>query len=179
MNDWVWLIILRWWICTSNNSYSLNSRFVDSCATCSFSRSDRKISIDVLRAQNWFCKVEMQNTNLANVKYIYASFWNPKQIFLKHINSHVCITCGEFFLRGSWGIFFRVTLKTFISIRMTLGIIQNDYFDHVRHAWDIFGTIRSLKMIFWDYIFENFRLEMNKNTFFWHIMTLQRQLLPF
>ena len=26
------------------------------------------------------------------------------------------------------------TLKTFISIRMTLGIIHNDYFDHVRHV---------------------------------------------
>ena len=32
--------------------------------------------------------------------------------------------------------------------------------------WDIFGTIRPLKIIFWDYIFENFRLKMNKNTFF-------------
>ena len=49
---------------------------------------------------------------------------------------------------------------------MTLGIIQNDYFDHVRHVWDIFGTIRSLKIIICDYIFENFRLKMNKNTFF-------------
>ena len=48
---------------------------------------------------------------------------------------------------------------------MTLGIIQNDYFDHVRHVWDIFGTIRSLKIIIWDYIFENFRLKMNKNPF--------------
>ena len=58
------------------------------------------------------------------------------------------------------------TLKAFISIRMTLGTIQNDYFDCVRHVWDIFGTIRPLKIIFWDYIFENFRLKMNKNTFF-------------
>ena len=64
------------------------------------------------------------------------------------------------------GNFFRFTLKAFISIRVTLGNIQNDYFDHVRHVWDIFGTIRSLKIIFWDYIFENFRLKMNKNTFF-------------
>ena len=70
------------------------------------------------------------------------------------------------FKEGVWGIFFRFTLKAFISIRMTLGIIQNDYFDHVRHVWDIFGTIRSLKIIFCDYIFENFRLRMNKNTFF-------------
>ena len=160
MNDWVWLIILRWWICTSNNSYSLNSRFVDSCATCSFSRSDRKISIDVLRAQNWFCKVEMQNTNLANVKYIYASFWNPKQIFLKHINSHVCITCGEFFLRGSRGIFFRVTLKTFISIRMTLGIIR---------PLKSFFEIRFSKTSSWKWI----------KYVFWPIVTLWRQLLPF
>ena len=30
--------------------------------------------------------------------------------------------------------FFRVTLKAFISIRMTLGTIQNDYFDYVRHV---------------------------------------------
>ena len=30
----------------------------------------------------------------------------------------------------------------------------------------IFGTIRPLKIIFWDYIFENFLLKMNKNTFF-------------
>ena len=70
------------------------------------------------------------------------------------------------FKEGVWGNFFRFTLKAFISIRVTLGIIQNDYFDHVRHVWDIFGTIRSLKIIFWDYIFENFRLKMNKNTFF-------------
>ena len=66
---------------------------------------------------------------------------------------------------GSWN-FSRVTLKAFIRIRMTLWTIQNDYFDHVRHVWDIFGNIRSLKIIFWDYIFENFRLKMNKNTFF-------------
>ena len=62
--------------------------------------------------------------------------------------------------------FFRVILKAFISIRMTLGTIQIDYFDYVRHVWDIFGTIRPLKIIFWDYIFENFRPKMNKNTFF-------------
>ena len=74
------------------------------------------------------------------------------------------ILWGFPFLGG--GDFFRFTLKAFISIRMTPGIIQNDYFDHVRHVWDIFGTIRSLKTIFWDYIFENFRLKMNKNTFF-------------
>ena len=65
----------------------------------------------------------------------------------------------------SWN-FFRFTLKAFISIRMTLGTILNDYFDYLRHVWDIFGTIRPLKIIFWDYIFENFRLKMNKNTFF-------------
>jgi len=47
---------------------------------------------------------------------------------------------------------------------MTVWTIQNDYFDHVRHIWDIFGTIRPLKIIFWDYIFENFRLKMIKNT---------------
>ena len=70
------------------------------------------------------------------------------------------------FKGGVCSTFFRFTLKAFISIRVTLGIIQNDYFDHVRHVWDIFGTIRSLKIIFWDYIFENFRLKMNKNTFF-------------
>ena len=70
------------------------------------------------------------------------------------------------FKGGLWGNFFRFTLKAFISIRMTPGIIQNDYSDHVRHVWDIFGTIWSLKIIFWDYIFENFRLKMNKNTFF-------------
>ena len=70
------------------------------------------------------------------------------------------------FKGGGWRTFFRFTLKAFISIRVTLGIIQNDYFDHVRHVWDIFGTIRSLKIIIWDYIFENFRLKMNKNTFF-------------
>ena len=70
---------------------------------------------------------------------------------------------GIFVFRG---IIIRFTLKAFISIRMTLGTIQNDYFDYVRHVWDIFGTIRPLKIIFWDYIFENFRLKMNKNTFF-------------
>ena len=70
------------------------------------------------------------------------------------------------FKGGVWGIFFKFTLKAFRSIQMTLGIIQNDYFDYVKHVWDIFGTIRSLKIIFWDYIFENFRLKMNKNTLF-------------
>ena len=45
---------------------------------------------------------------------------------------------------------------------MTLGTIQNDYFDHVRHVWDIFGTIRPLKIIFLDYILESFRLKMSK-----------------
>ena len=49
---------------------------------------------------------------------------------------------------------------------MTLGNIQNDYFDYVRRVWDIFGTIRPLKIIFWDYIFENFLMKMNNNTFF-------------
>ena len=72
------------------------------------------------------------------------------------------------------GYFFKFTLKAFRSIQMTLGIIQNDFFDYVKHVWDIFGTIRSLKIIFWDYIFENFRLKMNKNTFSWPIVTLQR-----
>ena len=38
------------------------------------------------------------------------------------------------FKGGLWGNFFRFTLKAFISIRMTPGIIQNDYFDHVRHV---------------------------------------------
>ena len=62
--------------------------------------------------------------------------------------------------------FFRFTLNAFISIRMTLGTIQNDYFDYVSHVWDIFGTIRPLKIIFWYYIFKNFRLKINKNTLF-------------
>ena len=65
----------------------------------------------------------------------------------------------------SW-IFFRFTLKAFISIRMTVGIISNDYFYYVRHVSDIFGTIRPLKIIFWDYIFENFRLKITKIRFF-------------
>ena len=68
--------------------------------------------------------------------------------------------------RGGHEFFFRVTLKAFISIRMTLATTQNNYFDYMRHVWDIFGTISPLKTIFWDYIFENFRLKMNKNTFF-------------
>ena len=38
------------------------------------------------------------------------------------------------FKEGVWGNFFRFTLKAFLSIRVTLGIIQNDYFDHVRHV---------------------------------------------
>ena len=41
---------------------------------------------------------------------------------------------GFLFLGGGSWIFFRVTLKAFISIRMTLETIQNDYFDHVRHV---------------------------------------------
>ena len=32
---------------------------------------------------------------------------------------------------------FKVTLMAFISFRMTLGTIQNDYFDYVRHVWGI------------------------------------------
>ena len=87
-------------------------------------------------------------------------FWKPstKKLF--------CWKYGDFLAGGVSRIFFRVTLKAFIRIRMTVWTIQNDYFDHVRHVWDIFGTIRPLKIIFWDYIFENFRLKMNKNTFF-------------
>ena len=73
---------------------------------------------------------------------------------------------GFSFFKGEFGGIFRFTLKALISIRMTLGTIQNDYFDHVKHVWDIFGTIRPLKIIFWDFIFENFRLKINKNTFF-------------
>ena len=75
-----------------------------------------------------------------------------------------CINVGIPVFRS--GNFFRFTLKAFISIRMTVGFISNDYFYYVRHVSDIFGTIRPLKIIFWDYIFENFRLKMNKNAFF-------------
>ena len=57
---------------------------------------------------------------------------------------------GIFFFRGGSWNFFRVTLKAFIPIQMTVWTIQNDYLDHVRHAWDIFGTIRPLKIIFSD-----------------------------
>ena len=104
---------------------------------------------------------------------IFFQFWFKIRFFQ---NFYITSSASMFFNFGNMGIsvfkgggwrnFFRFTLKAFISIRMTLGIIQNDYFDHVRHVWDIFGTIRSLKIIFWDYIFENFRLKMNKNTFF-------------
>ena len=94
--------------------------------------------------------------------YVLKRFWVMTWCFLEKKS-----WCEDFrFKGGGWRTFFRFTLKAFISIRVTLGIIQNDYFDHVRHVWDIFGTIRSLKIIFWDYIFENFRLKMNKNTFF-------------
>ena len=57
---------------------------------------------------------------------------------------------GIFVFRGEWseGPPFRFTLEAFISIRMTLGTIKNDYFDYVRHVWDIFRTIRSLKFFF-------------------------------
>ena len=86
---------------------------------------------------------------------------------LERILSPIVNNMGIFVFRGrGHGFFFRFTLKTFISIRMTLETIQDDYIDYVRHVWDIFGTIRPLKIIFWDYIFENFRLKMNKNTFF-------------
>ena len=61
--------------------------------------------------------------------------------------------------------FFKGTLKAFISIRMTLGTIQNDYFDYVTYVWDIFGTIRPLKIIFLDYILESIRLKISKNAF--------------
>jgi len=58
------------------------------------------------------------------------------------------------FLRGwGWRTFFRFTLKAFISIRVTLGIIQNDYFDHVRHVWDI--LIYSEPSDYWNLFFEN------------------------
>ena len=74
--------------------------------------------------------------------------------------------CGDFFREGVSRIFFRVTLKAFIRIQMTVWTIQNDYLDYVRQVWDILETIRPLKIIFWDQIFENFRLKMSKNTFF-------------
>ena len=100
--------------------------------------------------------------------YFSIEFFHPNYIFFvfdeKHEDFDFREGIHEFF-RDSW-IFSRFSLKAFISIRMTLGTIQNDYFDYVRHVWDIFGTIRPLKIIFWDYIFENFRLKMNKNTFF-------------
>ena len=83
------------------------------------------------------------------------------------------------FKGGVWGNFFKFTLKAFISIQMTLWIIQNDYFDPVRHVWDIFGTIRSLKIIFWYHIFKNFRLKMNKNTFFGPLWLYKRNYYLF
>jgi len=57
------------------------------------------------------------------------------------------IMWGFFFGVRSW-TFFRVTLKAFIPIQMNVWSIQNDYLDHVRHVWDIFGTIRPLKIFF-------------------------------
>ena len=45
----------------------------------------------------------------------------------------------------SFYLFFSLFKK---NKRMTVWSIQNDYFDHVRHVWDIFGTIRPLKIIF-------------------------------
>ena len=64
----------------------------------------------------------------------------------------------------------RNTIMVLISIFMIVWTTQNDSSGHVRHVWDIFGTIRPLKIIFWCYIFENFHLKMSKNTFigpFW------------
>ena len=66
------------------------------------------------------------------------------------------IHLGIFVFRGGSWNFFKVALNAFISIRMTLGTIHNDYFDYMRHVWDIFGTIRPPKIIFSDYIFKNF-----------------------
>ena len=39
-------------------------------------------------------------------------------------------------------------------------------FDDLRHVWDIFDPIEPLKIIFWDWIFETFRLNIGKNPFF-------------
>ena len=57
-------------------------------------------------------------------------------------------THGDFLGGNVSFFFFTVTLKAFITIQMTVWTIQNDYLDHVRHVWDIFGTIRLLKLIF-------------------------------
>ena len=72
---------------------------------------------------------------------------------------------GIFVFKGGSGYFFQIHSK---------GLYKhpNDSRNHPEwlfwsfETWDIFGTIPSLKIIFWDYIFEKFRLKMNKNTFF-------------
>ena len=48
---------------------------------------------------------------------------------------------------------------------MTVEAIQNDYWDYLRHVFDIFDPIESLEIIFWDWIFERFRLKMGKIQF--------------
>jgi len=80
--------------------------------------------------------------------YVLKKFWVMTWCFLEKI-----MMWRFSFLRGGWRTFFRFTLKAFISIRVTLGIIQNDYFDHVRHVWDI--LIYSEPSDYWNLFFEN------------------------
>ena len=96
---------------------------------------------------------------MCNIFYYFLEKHIPKHLQKKTFRQHFTFFAWslsvilrkvnwEFFQEGVSWTFFRVTLKAFIRIQISVWTIQNYYLDHLRHVRDTFGTIRQLKIIF-------------------------------
>ena len=100
------------------------------------------------------------STSIRQLLVVCSDFVSVQKLKTRQHELKISFHQMGIFFRGGVMNFFRVTLKAFIRTRMTVWTIQ----------FETFGTIRPQKIIFWDYIFENFCLKMSKNTFiglFW------------